>query len=553
MSFCTAHDDDGKECKCRIPREELIANSTILLNDNMECKGCRHTVSLHDRSPSSIQSSSSVFPLPPPPAAAPAITISHYAPSVWNVVTHQNNLDIKDNIVALGGPPLTILDGYIRPFITPLQMAAITATNGLAIHPTNAHYEGLYVIEFLFRRLSAQRGENNDHYRNDCLMWIIRHVGGLASSRDLVQSPTADRVRLDVSLSFQNFPPLVVSEEKASQDDLQKAQEEIIEKFRWLDHYTGKTPYVVGIAIAGNIVRFGTVGPPGSVGGACMWTHLADFDLDGNTLDGGWQAALDCIVAAINVGRWCRWIYTNPPLPLSIPFNTTVKRGLGKEIHISYAYVLKTYRGFSRPQQNAIKRIYEATESKNPIDTNFFLERAIDIKMHFSSRVTRQQENFISVRLTPVGSSTQPTNPADVRRCVWCILTALERAHSKQIVIIDVRPQNIMRYRNHYYLIDIAELASLYPIGSNASANAPALPAGVAWPPWVQGNHGVGGLNVSPALDLFMMSVMLTPLHTQIAAANAHGPAFVALLAGINNASTATGLLADVYFTSGPI
>ncbi len=59
------------------------------------------------------------------------------------------------------------------------------------------------------------------------------------------------------------------------------------------------------------------------------------------------------------------------------------------------------------------------------------------------------------IRLEPFGLSRQPKNMNELKRCLVCILTCLKQFHAAGYVHCDIRWNNIIKYQDDWYLIDL--------------------------------------------------------------------------------------------------
>ena len=143
-------------------------------------------------------------------------------------------------------------------------------------------------------------GESEDgiHGRDNFLLEIICYISGMEARRNCVAFSSKNRSRTDVYLSKSGLPPLVHVEEKANSGGMRTAQIELSSKFVCLPHYDREIQFIIGIAIAGDDVIFGKL----HFNPSKSWERLNSFHL--REMSG----TMECIRAAINVGRWARYV-----------------------------------------------------------------------------------------------------------------------------------------------------------------------------------------------------------------------------------------------------
>jgi hypothetical protein len=100
------------------------------------------------------------------------------------------------------------------------------------------------IATFLNNRISQQSSEDSDHYRNDALLAVIRHIANLERVRNQTGPSQTHGSRLDAYLFRTNYPPLVSVEEKPRDDQIQEATNDFVTKFMWMEHYTSNWPYL---------------------------------------------------------------------------------------------------------------------------------------------------------------------------------------------------------------------------------------------------------------------------------------------------------------------
>lgn len=91
--------------------------------------------------------------------------------------------------------------------------------------------------------------------RDDCLVHVMIAGTNMRRQRNKSNTSTKARTRTDSTAARDGCTPLVIVEEKALDGSLDEAANELIAKFEWLPHY-GLLPWIIGVAIAGDSVRF---------------------------------------------------------------------------------------------------------------------------------------------------------------------------------------------------------------------------------------------------------------------------------------------------------
>jgi hypothetical protein len=158
-------------------------------------------------------------------------------------------------------PPIHVFNGAFDDLLTGSDVVNL---GSLVVVGPDQHPDLPDLLkQFLRFRLADQQSEADTHTRNDALLEAISRVSGMEKrSRDVQAPSTIRRKRPDAHSGFSHRAPFAFEEEKASDDDIDKAQQDLCNKFRWLPHYPAGA-FVFGIPIAGDVFRFGyfTRGP----------------------------------------------------------------------------------------------------------------------------------------------------------------------------------------------------------------------------------------------------------------------------------------------------
>jgi hypothetical protein len=388
------------------------------------------------------------------------------------------------NLFDIGMTRAAVTASDFTQFLTAAQQAELAACPWFA---GNVQHNGRFQTNlrvFLEERVSQETTEATDHSRNDALLRILIEASGLALvlSRDSDTSPTSDRSRPDCNLALLNFPPYLLVEEKAASADIAQARQDLITKFNWILHYH-RLPFVFAIAIAGNVIEFGILTPNGNYnqlpGPAGAGQATFSTNQPGTVAD-----ALRCVQAAINIGRYVRFIHQNTPaegLGLAA-MNTTIHRGANKRLRITFLHVTKHYNAVSVAEKDRMKQFYHDTRAAPRLEKG---------TVHDNSR------GQVTFRLTPVGVRSFPA-AADgngIRRFLRDMLSALHGVHTAGWLIVDLRPPNIILTidsavaapQTRYVIIDACEfaqriaVAAPVPAGHVAPTGWPGGPLTTQW------------------------------------------------------------------------
>jgi len=303
--------------------------------------------------------------------------------------------------------------------------------------------------------MNTNRGkvsEDMHHSRDDCLLDIIRLIGGsdAQATRNSVSFSTKNITRTDVYISMPGCPPIVYVEEKAQEADLPKACAELTGKFCALPHYNHAMGYIIGIAIAGDTVCFGKLSL-----GAGGFEPLDTFtigDVDGR---------LRCIQAAINIGRWVKRA-RHHVAPIAFPIGQRQKCDRREITLLSEGTIIKKYLHLEKTQADWLNHLYSTitNESTRKIP---YMEYACDTP----TLSVKGAEYNIKVTLRPlgvVGSSYPPSTLGELRAALKCIFTCLVNLHAAEWAHLDLRWSNVVYIGPMNWVVIDAEFAR--PFGS---------------------------------------------------------------------------------------
>jgi hypothetical protein len=251
-------------------------------------------------------------------------------------------------------------------------------------------------------------------------------VGSVITERNKISSSTLKATRLDAYLYKSGCPPVVIVEEKAAAAMMDDAIRDITTKVRFLPHYQ-KLSFLVGIAIAGDDVRMFKLGKGSSM------QNVTTFSLTNRV------GRMSCVRAAINIGRWCRYLSDNDLVfGLKFAINQT-HFDERRSLCIGFTAVVKTYLRLTEVERQQLKDFYKVASGTN------FLERAVSVK---------DADGKLTLSLEPVGIERLPSTMVEMQTCLKCLLTALNAVHAKGWCVVDLRWPNIINAGEQWYIID---------------------------------------------------------------------------------------------------
>jgi hypothetical protein len=290
--------------------------------------------------------------------------------------------------------------------------------------------------------------------RTDALgeLIIAGSAGGkepLDSDRNRTTDSTIGRTRPDAFYFFPGLPLIVLIEEKdghSTSHRIDDAVRDLVEKFELTPAY-GTLRYIIGIAVAGDTIQIVRLS------GARTHEVLATF----NFTDVSHR--IQCIVAMLNIGRWCKSVGSRPGALYSTPYQygKLYRDDKGRrEITVGFRSVHKTYLNLLAARENDLRAFYKAIAGVP------FVERAVKMDRE-DSKSDVGGERF-SVELVPVGlamSADGPETMNDVVMAFACMVHALFQIHAKGWCVMDLRWPNIVRFREsstgkgyRFYIID---------------------------------------------------------------------------------------------------
>uniref|UniRef100_A0A7S0QCZ8 Protein kinase domain-containing protein n=1 Tax=Cryptomonas curvata TaxID=233186 RepID=A0A7S0QCZ8_9CRYP len=251
---------------------------------------------------------------------------------------------------------------------------------------------------------------------------------------------------MDVFLAMNGMPPVVLVEEKWGDADLPIAIQDIDRKFCTIPHYSSKMLFIMAIAIAGDLVCFGKL----YLGG--KFEHIKTFNLRS-----GLKERVYCVRAAINVGRWARYVLDNNFVaPITFPMGKKQVQDRRELTILSEGVILKKYLKVSKAQRGWLSHLYKRLSSAAQRKVRY-LEWAISV-------ATSAAKSTVTVRLQPFGVVRFPQSLMEMRSALRCVLTCLADLHKEGWTHLDLRWSNVVFVAQHQWFVIDAEFAR--PIGS---------------------------------------------------------------------------------------
>jgi len=333
------------------------------------------------------------------------------------------------NFSFLANIPEQLVVGVMLAKTSHLQYDRFTAIPWIKLEKESTCEIATALCEFLKNERTGTT-EDGLHQRDDFLMKIIREIAVLKPERNTTSDSTLAQTRPDGYLYSEGFPPVVVWEEKSKDSELDEARADIRNKFRWLQHY-GKLNFIVVISIAGDSVEFSKMTSVGL-------SSQTSFNLNNIA------HRFSCVQAAINVGRWVKWVKTNDLLGrLDIPMNKVQKDAQGRrKLLISFQAVEKTFLQLSDSEKKTLTDFY-ADCNNVP-----YVEKLI------AKEIPAKHPTWLKFTLSPVGITRMPQTENELGHAMSCICTALVGIHKKKWAHNDIRWPNIIYSEGNWILID---------------------------------------------------------------------------------------------------
>jgi hypothetical protein len=302
------------------------------------------------------------------------------------------------------------------------------------------------IYPFLENSRSGTNSEMALISRDDSLLNIICSISGLQKDRNTISSSTIALNRLDVFLAMNGMPPIVHVEEKWGDADLPNAIQDLNRKFCTLPHYNSKLLFIMAIAIAGDMVCFGKL----YLGG--KFERIKTFNLRS-----GLKERVYCVRAAINVGRWARYVLNSDLVaPITFPIGKKQVQDRRELTFLSEGIILKKYLKLCKSQRGWLSHLYKCVTSATKRNVRF-LEWAI-------SCAESPKKSTVTVRLQPFGVVRFPQSQTEMRSALRCVLTCLADLHRHGWTHLDLRWSNVVYVAPSQWFVIDAELAR--PIGS---------------------------------------------------------------------------------------
>ncbi len=206
---------------------------------------------------------------------------------------------------------------------------------------------------------------------------------------------------------------------------IEDAVSDLLQKFVLSSVY-GSLEYIVGIAIAGDIVQVLRLR------GEKKSDVLASFNLSSSS------GSIASLIAMVNIGRWCKSVGARNTLhPLVHQYGKKFINPDGRcELTVGFHMVKKNYLQLSESRAKDLVAFYESTAAVR------FVEHLI--KPHNLER------GKLTLYLTPVGLPVSPDGPRTLDDAVMALQRILEfifYIHEKGWCVLDLRWPNVVQTR----------------------------------------------------------------------------------------------------------
>jgi hypothetical protein len=335
------------------------------------------------------------------------------------------------------------------------------------------------VCSFLANQKHGTRSENGLISRDDSLLDIICLLTGLEAERNTVSVSTQHMTRSDVWLAWPGTPPLVHVEEKAGAGELEVARSELTKKFCSLPHYLPALTFIVGIAIAGDLICFGKLPLSGAgfepLAPTFNIVHLDQRIRLDTTSIGTLKSiscnvcssltccflslcvcvfvSLSCVQAAVNVGRWARHALDAQLLsPIAFPIGQKQVDDR-RELTLMSSGIKKKYLRISRQQRDWLQHLYtQLSVSKQGAKSQIrCMEWATSCAVN---------DDELKVHLQPFGVHPRPPRTlSELRAALRCVLTCLTDLHAAGWSHLDLRWSNLIYLTPSEWVVIDAEFA----------------------------------------------------------------------------------------------
>jgi len=230
--------------------------------------------------------------------------------------------------------------------------------------------------------------------------------------------------RPDNVLSFAGHPPLIIVEQKKERALLSEGVRDM-NKFQPTPHYDAQLIFVVGLAIAGNLMSIGR------------------FQLDAEKVQFNEDLQLDlantadrsrCIRVAVNIGQWLQFVHGNElTKPMEVADNSR------RHIKVTKNCVYKVYKAMGAEQAKWVYELYSKHANATNRVTCLEWATRLDTPIPVSSSLAS-----LKLRLKPVGTSRFPRSAKEMKHAMMCLLSCAADLHSKGYAHMDLRWPNVI-------------------------------------------------------------------------------------------------------------
>ena len=328
----------------------------------------------------------------------------------------------------------------------------------------------LHASQFLANIKAGTHSEDALHGRDDSLLKVICLLANLKTERITISVSTRGATRTDVFLAMAGLPPVVHVEEKGDDGLLSAAYHDLTSKFCPLPHYDRRLQFILGIAIAGDLVSFGKLM---LVEGGNCWQVCKCYNLAN-----GFAERARCVRAAVNVGRWA--LHSGKFVAsVSIPIGSQISNTRRTLVLLSEGAVLKKYFNLDKNQFGWLVTLYTDYATGDQCKRIPYMEWATKCAIN-------KAERSISLTLKPFGlvsTSRLPETLTELCSALRCVLKCIGELHAVGWTHLDLRwPNLVFMQRDEWVVIDaeyarpfgspLPDLANLRSCGSKVATDA---------------------------------------------------------------------------------
>ena len=275
------------------------------------------------------------------------------------------------------------------------------------------------------------------NYRDQSLLNVICLLTNGAMTSNTKTASTFGAFRPDLAVGFDGYPPGVLCEEKVA-NQISEAIEDLKKKFYKGPMFSANLPWIIGIAISGNLVHIGKLNERN-------FESLAVFNLDPCEKSYYLNQLILLFRALINIARWLSYAKSKSMfLASGLKFFSWENNNIDHKLLLTFQNVKKGY----------------LKNDSTVAQLTIFYDKAQDIpylekwNRSIETRVFSDVEYSIFT-LSPVGVTRVPNSVEELKRCLSCLGTCVKALHKLGYAHNDIRwPNVIWCIENDWYLID---------------------------------------------------------------------------------------------------